>query len=121
MAARQHRGMSTDGDISGAEIERLEHALVIAFPTWGALRERARLLNNLGNRQSELGQREAALASAEEALAIVWPFFLAFPPAFGRNTAIMLRNVLQRLQALGREPGEGLLERIAVFEAKMAG
>ena len=36
----------------------------------GGLRERARLLNNLGNRQSELGQRESALESTEESVRI---------------------------------------------------
>lgn len=92
--------------LSGADDER-------------GLSERARLLNNLGNRLSELGRREEALAAAEEALEKSWPFFERHPLAFAQNTAVMLRQLQELHESLQRPIPSVLQERIATFNRVM--
>ncbi|MBL8291463.1 MAG: tetratricopeptide repeat protein [Bryobacterales bacterium] len=54
--------------------------------------ERARLLNNYGNRLSDIGQREAALEAAREALEIYRQLAAARPDAFLPDLARSLSN-----------------------------
>ena len=64
--------------------------------------ERARLLNNLGARQSALGRREDALSSTEEAVAIRRKLAEARPEAFLPDLATSLNNLGIRQSELGR-------------------
>ncbi|WP_437741006.1 hypothetical protein WME73_36735 [Sorangium sp. So ce302] len=83
-----------------AEQKRLEH-----LPEGAELErlaERARLLNNLGNRQSELGQLEAALASTQEAVTIRRTLAEQRPDAFLPDLAMSLNNLGNRQSALGQ-------------------
>ncbi len=64
--------------------------------------ERARFLNNLGNRQSALGQREAALASAVEAVDLYRKLADSRPVAFLPDLATSLNNLGIRQSALGQ-------------------
>jgi tetratricopeptide (TPR) repeat protein/nucleoside phosphorylase len=64
--------------------------------------ERARVLNNLGNRLSELGRREEALAAAREAVEHYRELARVQPDAFLPNLAGSLSNLGNRLSDLGR-------------------
>ncbi|MEQ9501825.1 MAG: toll/interleukin-1 receptor domain-containing protein [Deltaproteobacteria bacterium] len=64
--------------------------------------ERARLLNNLGNRLDDLGRREDALAATEEAVALRRTLAEARPDAFLPDLAGSLNNLGIRLSNLGR-------------------
>jgi hypothetical protein len=78
-------------------------------------------LYNLSVLQNALAQPEPALASAREALDAYWPFFLARPAAFARDTADALDNVVGLLEALGRPVSPELLERRAAVGAQLGG
>ncbi len=64
--------------------------------------KRARLLNNLGNRQRELGQREAALAFIHEAVDLYRKLATARPDAFLPELAMSLTSLGNRQSALGQ-------------------
>jgi nucleoside phosphorylase len=85
------------------------------------LSDLAESLNNLSHQQHALALPEPALTSAREALATYWPFFLAHPAAFARNTAHMINNFLRLLETLGQPPAPELLERRAVVAAHLGG
>jgi len=67
----------------------------------GTLTERALLLNNMGNRQSELGMREQALASTQEAVEQYRKLSAARPDAFLPDLAGSLNNLGAMQSALG--------------------
>jgi len=67
-----------------------------------SLAERARLLNNLGNRLSELGRREEAWEAAREALQIRRKLAATRPDAFLPDLALSLNNLGNALSDLGR-------------------
>ncbi|UCC99716.1 MAG: tetratricopeptide repeat protein, partial [Phycisphaerales bacterium] len=62
--------------------------------------ERARLLNNLGVRLSELGHREEALKAGQEAVEIRRRLAKDRPDAFGPDLAMSLNNLGNRLSEL---------------------
>ena len=64
--------------------------------------ERARLLNNLGNRLSKLGRREEALKATQEAVEIRRRLAKDRPDAFLPDLASSLNNLGNRLSDLGR-------------------
>jgi len=66
-----------------------------------SLKEKARLLNNLGNRYSDLGVREAALEAAQEAVAIRRELASARPDAFLPDLPMSLNNLGNRHSDLG--------------------
>ncbi|WP_437304803.1 tetratricopeptide repeat protein [Sorangium sp. So ce388] len=66
------------------------------------LAERARLLCNLGVRESELGQREAALASTQEAVAHYRQLVKQRPDEFLPHLALSLNNLGNRQSQLGQ-------------------
>ena len=68
--------------------------------------EQARLLNNLGNRLSDLGHREEALAAAKEAVEIYRTLAKDRPDAFLPDLAGSLNNLGGRLSALGHREEE---------------
>jgi hypothetical protein len=68
----------------------------------GELAERARLLNNLGNRLSKLGRREEALEATREAVEIRRALAQRNPDAFRPDLATSLNNLGNRLSELGR-------------------
>ncbi|HEX2573143.1 MAG TPA: TIR domain-containing protein, partial [Polyangia bacterium] len=67
-----------------------------------ALAERARVLNNLGARQSDLGQREEALASSRESVALRRELAQARPDAFLPALASSLNNLSTHQSDLGQ-------------------
>jgi len=64
--------------------------------------ERARLLNNLGNRLSDLGRREQALEATQEAVEIYRKLARQRPDAFLPDLAGSLNNLGSRLAGVGR-------------------
>jgi tetratricopeptide (TPR) repeat protein len=66
------------------------------------LTERARLLNNLGGRLSELGRREEALKATEQAVELRRALAKRNPEAFQPALAMSLNNLGNRLSELGR-------------------
>jgi tetratricopeptide (TPR) repeat protein len=81
---------------------RLLRALPAAGGDEAVTVERARLLNNLSVRLSELGRREDALAAAEKAMAIWRELAAARPDAFRPVLALSLNSLGVMLSALGR-------------------
>ncbi|HEX5747129.1 MAG TPA: tetratricopeptide repeat protein [Archangium sp.] len=79
--------------------------------------ERARLLNNLGNRLSELGRREEALEAASEAVGVYQVLAERDPDAFRPDLAMSLNNLGCRLGELGRreEALEATSEVVGVY------
>lgn len=79
-------------------------------------------LNNLAPYLSELGRREEALTVAQEAVAILAPYFLGRPLAFVQWMATMVKNYLDLIERLDREPDAALLHPIfEAFEALESG
>ncbi|WNG55263.1 tetratricopeptide repeat protein [Archangium gephyra] len=68
----------------------------------GVLIKRARLLNNLGGRLSELGRREEALEATREAMGLYRTLAERNPDAFRPDLAMSLNNLGGRLSELGR-------------------
>lgn len=66
------------------------------------LAQRAMLLNNLGNRQSELGRREEALASTNEAVRLYHLLAAERPEAFLPDLAMSLSNLGSMQGNLGK-------------------
>ena len=64
--------------------------------------ERARVLNNLGNRLGDLGRREEALQATDEAVGLHRQLASQCPDAFLPDLASSLNNLGNRLSALGR-------------------
>ena len=58
-------------------------------------------LNNLGNTLSELGRRESALEPLRESARYYLGFARSYPEAFVNNLMIVLRNLVENLQATG--------------------
>jgi nucleoside phosphorylase/Tfp pilus assembly protein PilF len=81
--------------------QRLLNALD-ASPEPEQATERARILNNLGNRLRELGQREKALAATAEAATSYRTLVQTRPDAFLPNLAASLNNLGAMLSELGR-------------------
>ncbi len=77
-------------------------------------------LNALSNAQHERRMKEEALASIQEALNTIWPSFLTVPSAFKELTETILKNMDERLKAMGRAPDPELLGRWQVFKARTA-
>ena len=73
-------------------------------------------LYSLGTVQSALGKWADALASTQEAVDALWPFFVAIPAAFARDTRMMLSGLLVCLKVLGRPPGAATVERVARYQ-----
>ncbi len=71
-------------------------------PQTEKLPERGRLLNNLGNRLSDLGRWEDALKATAEAVEIRRKLASSRPDAFLPDLAMSLNNVGNRLSNLGR-------------------
>ena len=71
-----------------------------------ALAERARLLSNLGERQSNLGQREAALVSTQEAVAQYRTLSEQRPEAFLPDLAMSLNHLGLMQRELGQREAE---------------
>ena len=68
------------------------------------LTERARLLNNLGNRLSKLGRREEALRATQEAVDCYTTLTEQLPDAHAQNFRTSVRSLLERLQQLELDP-----------------
>jgi hypothetical protein len=68
----------------------------------GTDEERARLLNNLGVRYSDIGRREEALRAAEGAVKIRGRLAARNPDAFEPNLAASLNNLGNRYRDMGR-------------------
>ncbi|HEX8819434.1 MAG TPA: tetratricopeptide repeat protein [Archangium sp.] len=81
--------------------------------------ERARLLNNLGNRLSELGRREEALEATREAVELRRALAQRNPDAFWPDLAMSLKNLGHSLSELGHreETLEATREAVEVYRA----
>jgi tetratricopeptide (TPR) repeat protein len=83
--------------------------------------ERARILNNLANRYSDLGRREEALGAAERASAIYERLAKQNPDAFEPDLATSLNNLGNRYSELGRrEEALGAAERAVAIRERLA-
>ena len=92
-----------EGSVSLREVNVwVGETLLAHLPDTGNEEERARLLNNLGLRYSELGRRDEALATAEEAAEIYRGLAKARPDAFLPNLAGSLNNLGLMYSELGR-------------------
>ena len=87
----------------------------------GADAERARMLNNLGNRYSELGRWEEALGAAERAAKVYERLAKQNPDAFEPDLASSLNNLGNRYSDLGRrEEALGAAARAAEICDRLA-
>jgi nucleoside phosphorylase/tetratricopeptide (TPR) repeat protein len=91
-----------DQTVSLREVGRWVLSKRLAHLPEGMDKERARLLNNLGNWQNTLGQREAALASTQEAVGLYRKLAAARPEAFLPDLASSLNNLGNRQSDLGQ-------------------
>src|SRR5262249_36120085 len=104
------RVLSKDGSSAGPYFDRVferaeRHAVRTGFAVLGRLSE-------------DHKEAEGWIARVLEAY---WPFFLAHPAAFARDTADALANLLGLLEALGRPVSPELLERRAAVAAQLGG
>lgn len=83
----------------------------------GDAERRAALLNNLGNRLSDLGRREDALKAAQEAVGMYRALADERPDAFGPHLAMSLNNLGRPLRDLGRheEALDAAREAVAIY------
>ncbi|MGD8450188.1 MAG: tetratricopeptide repeat protein [Phycisphaerae bacterium] len=100
-------GLAPEQTVSLREVcawatRRLLDALPADSTDEANLKERAGLLNNLGNRLSDLGCREEALAASQEAVDIRRRLAATRPDAFLPYLATSLNNLGNRLRELGR-------------------
>ncbi|MDC0722498.1 tetratricopeptide repeat protein [Nannocystis bainbridge] len=120
-AALEHDGIPTQTVTLRRVAVWVSRALLAAAPDGeeeNFLSQRAHVLNNLGNRQSEVGQREAALASTAEAVRIYEELAKRNPDAFQPDLAMSLNNLGNRQGEVGQREAAlvSVAEAVRIFE-----
>ena len=93
------------------EVVALGRRLFLERPETGRA-ELALKLFQLGGIQRGLGRHQAAAGSTQEALDLHWPLFVARPEEHAATAGGLLRQLVELLEAVGRQPGNELMRRL---------
>lgn len=125
LAARLERAGIPEDTVSLREMARwVAEVMLRHFPNGESteqLAERARLLNNLGNRLGEVGMTQRAMEAIKEAVECYRQLVVRFPEVFLANLAASLNSLGIRYSASGMdvEALEVLLEAVGYYRQLM--